>query len=149
MYNFQEMFPNYDVDELGRVYKNGVEIKPFKSNKYLQVLLFDTNHKRYIYGVHTIVAMKYLRDYTVGCIVHHIDGNPHNNALSNLQILSRCKHSSLHGKGNMRLANYVRENGPANKGRKMSSEFCQKCSVSAKIRGFNGNQFVDKFGNKK
>lgn len=149
MYNFQEMFPNYDVDELGRVYKNGVEIKPFKSNKYLQVLLFDTNHKRHIFGVHTVVAMKYLQDYTRGCIVHHIDENTHNNALNNLHILSRCEHSSLHSKGNMRLANYVKEHGPVNKGRKMSKDFCQKCSARAKLRGFNGNQFIDKFGNRK
>ena len=38
--DFKAEFPNYDVDENGTVYKNGNPIKPFKSNKYLQVLLF-------------------------------------------------------------------------------------------------------------
>ena len=51
MYNFAEKYPNYDVDENGIVYKNGEKIKPFKSNKYLQVLLFDLNHKRKVCGV--------------------------------------------------------------------------------------------------
>ena len=45
------------------------------------------------------------------------------------------------------LAEYTRLNGPANKGKKMSKEFCEKCRQSASKRGFNGNQFIDKYGN--
>lgn len=149
MYDFNEQFPDYDVDECGKVYKHGIEIKPFKSNKYLQVLLFDINHKSHVFGVHTVVAMKYLRDYTNASIVHHVDGNTHNNALDNLQVLSRYEHSRLHNKDNRSLANYVKEHGPVNKGRKMSKDFCQKCSISATLRGFNGNQFIDKSGNRR
>lgn len=149
MYNFKEKFPNYSVTKTGKIYKNDVEMKPFKSNKYLQVVLFDSDNKKHVYGVHTVVAMFYLSDYEPGCIVHHKDGNIHNNSLENLQVLTRKQHTSLHNKGNRRLAEYVKKHGPANKGRKMSKDFCQKCSDSAKTRGFNGNQFVDKFGNKR
>ncbi len=147
MCKFKEKFPNYDVSEEGEVYKDGIKMTPFKSNKYLQVVLIDVEHKKHIFGVHTVVAMKYLPDYELGCIVHHVDGNCHNNKLKNLVVLSRSEHSRLHNKGNRLLANYVKQNGPANKGKKMSEAFCQKCSDSAKLRGFNGNQFVDKFGN--
>ena len=144
---FATVFPNYDVDENGVVYKDGKIITPFKSNNYLQVLLFDCQHHRHIFGVHTVVAMKYMPDFEKGCVVHHIDGNPHNNILSNLRIYSRSEHSKLHNLGNTTLAKYIKKFGPSNKGKKMSEQFCEKCSESAKKRGFNGNQYRDKFGN--
>lgn len=141
---FNEKFPEYDVTPDGKIFKRGVELKPFKSNKYLQVVLYDKDHKQYVFGVHTVVAMKYLSNFYKGCIVHHIDGNTHNNCVTNLQVLSRKQHSALHGKETRTLANYVKTHGPANKGKKMSEAFCKKCSESAKKRGFNGNQYVKK-----
>lgn len=144
MYNFNEIFPDYDVTTDGKVFKNGAEVTPFKSNKYLQVVLFDTNHNQHVLGVHTVVAMKYIKDFYKGCVVHHLDEDPHNNNVDNLQILSRKQHSYLHNKDNRILANYNKLHGPVNKGKKMSEEFCKKCSESAKKRGFNGNQYVKK-----
>lgn len=149
MINFKKEFPNYDVDKYGVVYRNGLVLKPFKSNKYLQVLLFDINRKRHVFGIHQVVAMKYLPEYQKGCVVHHKDGNPRNNNLENLEVLTRQTHAYLHNKDSRLLADYVKMNGPANKGKKMSKEFCEKCSKSAKLRGFNGNQFIDKNRNKR
>lgn len=143
MYNFNERFPDYDVLEDGKVYKNGNEVKPFKSNKYLQVLLFDVNHKRKVCGVHTIVAMKYL-DYYDGCVVHHKDGNPQNNNLNNLEIHSRSEHSSLHSINNPNLKLYCKGVIPWNKGMKMSKDFCEKCRESAKRRHSIKNQYMKK-----
>lgn len=148
MYNFAEKYPNYDVDQNGIVYKNGEKIKPFKSNKYLQVLLFDLNHKRKVCGVHTIVAMKYL-DYYEGCVVHHIDGNTKNNNLDNLKVYSSKEHTSLHAKENDAFCRHNLGKTAWNKGMKMSEEFCKKCSESAKKRKFNGNQYIDKYGNRR
>lgn len=149
MYDFCTIFPDYDVDPNGNIYKEGIMVKPFKSNKYMQVLLFDLNHKRHVMGVHTVVAMKYLSNYTDGCVVHHIDGNTHNNNVKNLKVMSNSEHAKLHSIGNTCLVDYVKKYGPANKGKKMSKEFCKKCSISAKFRGFNGNQFIDKLGNRR
>lgn len=140
---FVEDFPNYFITSDGRVFKNNVEMPPFRSNKYLQVVLYNVNHKRHIFGVHTLVAMLYLPDYYVGCIVHHKDGNCHNNCVANLEVMSRSTHTRNHNKDNRTLANYVKEHGPHNKGKKMSDDFCRKCSNSAKLRGFNGNQYVN------
>lgn len=146
-----EHFSNYDVDEFGNVYKNGALIKPFKSNKYLQVLLFDNNHNRKILGVHVVVAMKYL-NYFEGCVVHHKDENTHNNHISNLEVASRSEHSRKHNINNMTLANYIKIHGPSNKGKKMSKEFCQKMSIVRKkyietygIK-FAGNQYINAKG---
>ena len=149
MYDFNKMFPDYDVDPNGNVYKKGTIIRPFKSNKYLQVLLYDRNHRRCVFGVHTVVAMKYKPDFNSGCIVHHIDGNTHNNKVENLKVMSQSEHARLHAIGQTCLVDYVKKYGPSNKGKKMSKEFCKKCSISAKLRGFNGNQFIDKLGNRR
>ena len=126
-------FPGYDCDENGTVYKNGVPIKPFNSNGYQQVLLFDKDYNRKVTGVHVVVAMKYL-DYFPGCNVHHKDENRDHNYVGNLKVMTKSEHCKFHSKDNMRLANYVKTNGPANKGKKMSKEFCEKCSISAKRR---------------
>jgi hypothetical protein len=147
----QDNFPNFDCDEFGNVYKDGILINPFKSNEYLQVYMKDKNSNVKICGVHTVIAMKYL-DYFDGCVVHHKDGNRHNNNLDNLEIYTRQDHSSLHAKDNDKF-NISRKNKvPWNKGIKMPSDFCERCSKSAKNRKgrkFNGNQYVDAYGNKR
>ncbi len=133
MVNFNEMFPDYDVDENGNVYKLRNIIKPFKSSKYLQVVLYDKDRNKKVYGVHTVVAMKYL-EYFDGCVVHHKNENTHDNRVDNLEVLSRSEHSRLHGKENVKFQT-MNLNKPAwNKGIKMSKEFCEHCSISARRR---------------
>lgn len=147
----QEYFPRYDCDEFGNVFKDGKPAKVFKSNKYLQVLLFDTNNNRRVCGVHTVVAMKYL-DYFDGCIVHHKDNNQHNNSVSNLVVMSRTEHASLHGYLNIGFKTMNLGKPAWNRGLKMSEEFCKHCSEGAKRRktgGFQGNQYIDRYGNKR
>lgn len=131
---FEEKYPDYEVTREGVVYKRGKEMKPFKSNKYLQVLLYDVKHNRHIFGVHTLVAMRYIDGFYYGCVIHHKDGNTHNNSVCNLEVLSRSEHAKLHTKDYFSLAEYTKKNGPYNKGKKMSKEFCDKCSESAKRR---------------
>lgn len=145
--NFKQMFPNYDVDKEGNVYKNGELMTPFKSNKYLQVVLYDKDNNKKVFGVHTVVAMKYLNDFYQGCVVHHKDENTHNNKVENLEILSRSEHSKLHVTDPYKLSNYVREHGTWNKGKKMNEKYREICRNSARKRGFNGNAYVDKNGN--
>lgn len=142
----QEHYPNYDCTKEGVIYRNGSILKSFKSNNYRQVLLFDTDGKRKTCGVHVVVAMKYL-DYFEGCVVHHKDGNTLNNTIENLEVLSSSEHSRKHvlQSGNT-LGNLMRGKIPWNKGMKMSKEFCEKCSKSAKRRKgrkFHGNQYVN------
>lgn len=146
---FKEMFPNYDVDQNGNVYKNGSVIKPFKSNKYLQVVMYDKDNNKNVFGVHTVVAMKYLDDFYKGCVVHHKDENTHNNSIENLEVLERGEHSKLHNKDNNFLADYVKTYGVWNKGMKMNDEYRNICKKSALKRGFNGNKYVDKYGNRR
>lgn len=129
--DFKAEFPNYDVDENGSVYKNGNPIKPFKSNKYLQVLLFDKSHQRHVVGVHKVVAMKFADDYFDGCVVHHKDGNTLNNCITNLEVMTRSEHCRKHGKENTHIANLNKGKAAWNKGMKMSEEFAKHCQESA------------------
>lgn len=128
-----EHYPDYDCDESGTIYKKGTPITPFKSNKYLQVCLFDTNHKKHIVGVHTVVAMRYL-NYFEGCVVHHLDENTGNNQVSNLVVMTRREHASFHAKQNLTFNLFNKGKVAWNKGLKMSEEFCKHCSESAKKR---------------
>ena len=129
--DFKERFPNYDVDIDGNVYKNNQIMKPFKSNKYLQVVIYDKDNNKKVFGVHTVVAMKYLNDYFEGCVVHHKDEDTHNNSLNNLEVLQRSVHSKMHMKDPNFLGNYVKEHGSWNKDKKMSDEYREKCKQSA------------------
>ena len=132
--NYQEEhFPEYDCDMQGNVYHNSIQITPFKSNQYLQVCQFDIQHKKHVYGVHTVIAMKY-QNYYEGCVVHHKDGNCHNNTIDNLEVMSRSEHGRMHGLLDPKRKEWSKRQVSWNKGKKMSAEFCQHCSEAAKRR---------------
>lgn len=128
-------FDRYSVSETGDIYDKKYQrySKSFKSNKYLQCRLVDNEGQIHIMGVHVAVAMFHSPDYYPGCVVHHKDENTLHNDIANLECLDRSEHSAKHADSE-RLANYIRVQGPWNKGKKMSIEFCQKCSDSAKRR---------------
>lgn len=61
------------------------------------------NYKRnYVYGstykgIHRLIMEAHLgRELDVNEIVHHIDGNPSNNEISNLELVSRGDHTRTH-----------------------------------------------------
>lgn len=158
-------FPDYAADIYGNVYKiyNMEKISPFNSCGYYQVCLYDLSHKKYTKGVHQVIAMTFMDEYYDGCSVHHKDSDRHNNCLDNLEVLSQSDHARLHVDPN-RLKDYVLTNGPANKGKKMSKEFCEHCRESAikraereRAEGIkrgdssirHGNQFRNADGTKK
>lgn len=142
--------PGYTCDRLGSVYRpDGSKINPFKSLGYDQVYMKDDNGKRSIKGVHQVVSMTFDQAYYPGCVVHHEDENKEHNWFENLTVESREDHSRHHASPDA-LIRYNKENGPANKGKKMSKDFCDKCRISALKRhqnepnnGFTGNQFVN------
>lgn len=147
--SFKYKYPNYTVTSDGVVYKDGYEMKPFKSNKYLQVVLYDVEHNRHVFGLHTLVAMIYLSDFYSGCVVHHKDGNTHNNNVENLEIMSRSEHSRKHGKEYCACGEYNKKYGSWNKGKPLSDEHKEHLKIACKGLKFKGNQYVDADGNRK
>lgn len=155
--SFKDDFPDYFVTQEGKVFKRGIEVSPFKSNKYLQVLLYDTEHIRHIFGVHTLVAMVYLPNFYKGCIVHHKDKDCHNNNVENLEIMSQSEHARKHGKEYCACGEHNKKYGSWNKGKHLSEEHKRKLSEAYKRNlsktsvhsEFHGNQYVDAHGNRK
>lgn len=94
-----EEFPNYQISTNGRIVRNdGFEPKQHvdtKSNGYkcLRVSLHQNNRT-----VSRLLAQAFIGD-TTGMHVHHIDANPSNNHLSNLEIITPSEHSSHHNTG--------------------------------------------------
>ena len=110
--------------------------------------MVDDDGKPHVFGVHSVIAREHCPEWFPKCVVHHKDGNQHNNHADNLECMSNAKHSRHHANPEA-MIHRAKTAGPANKGKHMSEEFCRKCSESAKRRGFNGNQFIDKHGERR
>ena len=97
-----EVWHDYEVSSLGNVRnaKTGRILKPFKSHSghgYLRIQLCK-NGKRQQCSVHRIVAFTWIvnDNPTVKTVVNHIDENPYNNHVSNLEWTT-LKQNSGHG----------------------------------------------------
>lgn len=99
----------YEVSDLGRVKSLGRTIqihrenyttrvwkekilKPKISSKYHRVWLCTGSNKR-IYGIHRLVAEAFIPNPENKPQVNHIDGNPANNLLSNLEWVTQSENT--------------------------------------------------------
>lgn len=130
-------FSNYYATDDGILMnkKTGLPVKVFKSNKYLQCVVFDDSGAKHTYGVHSMIARLRLESWYDGCVVHHINGDQSDNRPDNLECLSRGEHTKMHNTTYpCALAVYVKKYGPPNKGKKMSDSFRQHCREGAARR---------------
>ena len=78
----------YKVSNLGNVYSNKHKriLKPYKVRKgYLRVDLFGSKFVRKHQKVHRLVAMAFIPNPDNKPQINHIDGNPANNCVTNLE----------------------------------------------------------------
>ena len=71
-----------------------IYLEPGNKNRPQPRLYFRENNK--VVWWHVYLAETRIRPLTRGEVVHHIDGNPLNNAVSNLQIVTRAEHVRIH-----------------------------------------------------
>ena len=93
-----EGYDAYEITEEGKVFSHKgkkprlLKPQPASQSKkgYLQVRLYDNSGKlgRLQY-VHRLVYTHFVGEIPEGLEIDHIDGNPRNNTLTNLQVLSR------------------------------------------------------------
>lgn len=82
--------PNYSVSSLGRFRNNRTNrlLKKDENQKYVRISFADKKH----YYVHRLVYCVFNNDYDLdGFVIDHIDGNPKNNELSNLQKITQSE----------------------------------------------------------
>ena len=81
-----EGYPGYEVSNLGRVKGHGKIMKPYKHRVTYKMVDLYKSGKRVARGmVHRMVANAFIPNPDNKPEVNHIDGNKHNNDISNLE----------------------------------------------------------------
>lgn len=87
-------YPNYEVSNWGRIFivKNGTRIEKLPRpcsgrEQYLSIQLWNQGQKKKI-CVHNLVAKVFLGEIPDGYVVDHINNNPSDNYVTNLQIVT-------------------------------------------------------------
>lgn len=87
-------YPNYEVSNWGRIFivKNGTRVEKLprpcnNRERYLNIRLWNNGQKKKI-CVHNLVAKVFLGEIPDGYVVDHINNNPSDNYVTNLQIVT-------------------------------------------------------------
>lgn len=83
-------YPNYSVSSMGRIRNNRTNrlLKIDESQKYSRISFPDKRH----YYIHRLVYCVFNNDYDLDdYVIDHIDANPRNNCLSNLQKITQSE----------------------------------------------------------
>jgi len=85
----------YEVSDRGRVRRRGTGrlIRACRTGNYLRVTCTAPDGRKGHRRVHRLVFEAFAGPVPAGHDVDHVDGNPRNNALGNLQLLTRAEHN--------------------------------------------------------
>lgn len=78
-----EGMPEYEVSTFGRVKSKKRRMEKILNSKYGQVMLYDEGYK--MHRIHRLVARAFIPNPDSLPDVRHIDGNPSNNMVGNLE----------------------------------------------------------------
>jgi len=100
-------YPKYAITDTGNVYSlkwaKKRKLKPQRASQskkgYVQVRLFNEDYKKgRLQYIHRLVWESFRGDIPKDKEIDHIDGNPRNNKLSNLQILTRRENTQKYNR---------------------------------------------------
>lgn len=86
-------FPGYRISNLGRVFntKRDRFVKVSVHDGYPRVNLRLPEGKATIVGIHRLIAFAFIEGYFEGAVVNHIDGNPGNHNIENLEWVTHAE----------------------------------------------------------
>ncbi len=98
-WEFVPGFNEYMVTDKGEVFRRSL-VKPSigAGGGYAIISLSQTGRK-VSRTVHKIVLEAFIGQAPSNCVAHHLDGNRLNNALDNLQWITRSEHGRMHPSG--------------------------------------------------
>lgn len=85
-------YPDYLINEFGYIFsiKSNKWIKTYRRMKYIRVPLSSKNIPKH-FSVHRLVAQCFIPNPENKPFINHIDGNPQNNHVSNLEWCTRSE----------------------------------------------------------
>lgn len=100
----------YEVSNLGHVRSVATgKIKGVSrgTGGHLKVNL-SKNGQRKLLFIHRLVCTAFVKEIPTDHVVHHIDGDPTNNRLENLEIMEKSKHTAMHMMGRQHTLGHKR-----------------------------------------
>lgn len=85
---------NYMVEETGKVYSGSRELRPYRQNSGYLCLKLVVGGRRESWLVHRLVATLFIPNPHDLPEVNHIDGNKDNNAVANLEWVTRTENKA-------------------------------------------------------
>lgn len=125
----------YEVSNFGRI-RNihfGWDRKIYKSKLGYHSVVLCKENKIKRFAVHRLVYQAFVGEIPEKHVIHHIDHNPSNNHLDNLQLMSGFEHNSMHKKGNIIPAKYNQTKEAIEKRKKKVSKPTAQLSFDGKI----------------
>jgi hypothetical protein len=105
-------FPGYSVTSDGDVRREGNKVSTTSDGRgYLKVFAYNENGEKKSLKIHRIVALAFIKNPDNLPVVNHIDGDKHNNRLSNLEWVTFVDNTrKFHEKGSISVKPIVRIN---------------------------------------
>ena len=95
-WEFVSGFNEYMVTDQGEVFRQSL-VKPSTGNgSGYAVISLSQPGRKISRTVHKIVLEAFIGKAPLNCVAHHLDGNRLNNALVNLQWITRSEHGRIH-----------------------------------------------------
>lgn len=74
------------------------EVVDDKHQRFTDIVFSEQRNGRFVrsLGIHQIVWSHFNGEIPEGFVIHHVDGNPSNNTLGNLQLVTKAEHERIH-----------------------------------------------------
>jgi len=106
-------FPNYIIYKDGRCFSKfrNIYLTPRNRQDYLTYALYRDDGKQHNLTIHRLVALHYIPNPNNYRVVNHIDADPHNNNISNLEWCSDIYNAQSKNKLRSNIGTIVKYEG--------------------------------------